>query len=67
MKSSGSVIVSWDFSNGKDVGVLIVGRQTKGTVEIINAFQGKEAEELYLRLTTPITPKEQKISFVEGK
>lgn len=67
MTSSGSAIVSWDFSNGKDVGVLIVGRQNNGVVEIVNAFQDLEAEELYLRLTTPITPIEQKISFVEGK
>lgn len=52
MKSAGSVIVSWDFSNGKDVGVLIVGEQKKGVVKIINAFQGQEAEELYVKLTT---------------
>lgn len=29
MKSTDSVIVSWDFSHGKDVGVLIVGRKEK--------------------------------------
>lgn len=29
MKSTDSVIVSWDFSHGKDVGVLIVGKQKK--------------------------------------
>lgn len=34
MKSTDSVIVSWDFSNGKDVGVLIVGKQEKGKVGI---------------------------------
>lgn len=51
MKTSGSVIVSWDFSNGKDVGVLIVGKQEKGKVDIVNAYQGKEAEELYRKLT----------------
>ena len=28
MKSTDSVIVSWDFSHGKDVGVLIVGKQS---------------------------------------
>lgn len=39
MKSTDSVIVSWDFSHGKDVGVLIVGKQEKGKVEIINALQ----------------------------
>lgn len=42
MKSTDSVIVSWDFSHGKDVGVLIVGKQKKGKVEIINAYQGEE-------------------------
>lgn len=30
MKSTDSVIVSWDFSHGKDVGVLIVGKQENG-------------------------------------
>lgn len=29
MKSTDSVIISWDFSRGKDVGVLIVGSQKK--------------------------------------
>lgn len=53
MLGSGSVIVSWDFSKGKDVGVLLVGKQSPGRhVEIINAFQGKEAEDIYKKLTT---------------
>lgn len=47
MKSTDSVIVSWDFSHGKDVGVLIVGKQEKGKVKIINAYQGDEAKALY--------------------
>lgn len=51
MKSTDSVIVSWDFSRGKDVGVLIVGSQKNGQVGIINAYQGKEAYELYRKLT----------------
>lgn len=51
MKESGSVIVSWDFSNGEDVGVLIVGKQKNGKVEIVNAYLGKEAEELREKLT----------------
>lgn len=53
MKTTDSVIVGWDFSNGKDVGVLIVGCRQNGIVDIVNAFQGLEAEELYLKLTTP--------------
>lgn len=40
MKSTDSVIVSWDFSRGKDVGVLIVGSQKNGRVDVINAYQG---------------------------
>lgn len=64
MKSTDSVIVSWDFSHGKDVGVLIVGNQKNGKVEVINAYQGEEAYELYRRLT--IQKKNQKTSFVEG-
>lgn len=51
MKSTDSVIVSWDFSRGKDVGVLIVGSQKNGQVDVINAYQGKEAYELYRKLT----------------
>lgn len=50
MKKVDSVIVSVDFSHGEDVGVLIVGRQTNGTMDIVNAFQGKEAMELWDKL-----------------
>lgn len=57
MKSTDSVIVSWDFSRGKDVGVLIVGSQKNGQVDVINAYQGKEAYELYRKLI--IQKKEQ--------
>lgn len=43
MKSTDSVIVSWDFSRGKDVGSQKNGR--------VDAYQGKEAYELYRKLT----------------
>lgn len=52
MKNGGSLIVSWDFSRGDDVGVLIVGEQSNKRVDIVNAFQGKEAHEIYKRLVT---------------
>jgi hypothetical protein len=56
-----SVIVSYDDTNGKDSTILLVGRQRMNqTVEVINAFQGKEAEELYKKLTT-FKPKGEKI------
>lgn len=48
-----SLIISIDTSNGKDNAVLIVGRKAVGQqVEIVNAFQGDEALELYDRLST---------------
>lgn len=64
MKSTDSVIVSWDFAHGKDVGVLIVGRREKGKMEIINAYQGEEAKELYRKL---VYSKSQKTSFAKEK
>lgn len=47
------LLVSFDFTRGKDVGVAVVGRRfgVDGT-EIVNAFQGEEAWELYKKLTT---------------
>lgn len=51
------VLVSVDFSKGKDTGVLVVGRKTpRGGVKVINAFQGDEAMDIYNRLITPKNP-----------
>lgn len=50
-KNSGSVIVSWDFSKGKDTGVLIVGTQTAMRIEVLNAYKGQEAWDLHKKLT----------------
>lgn len=48
-----SILVSVDFSNKNDTGVMVVGRKRiNQSVEIINAFQGDEARELYERLIT---------------
>ena len=52
-KLSGAVIVSWNFSEGFDKGVLLVGKKVPGKdVDIINAFQGQEAWDIYKQLTT---------------
>lgn len=52
MKKSGNLVIGYDFSNGEDNSVLIVGTQEKGQpVKIVNAFQGKDAEALYEMLT----------------
>lgn len=50
--TTGSYIVSWDFSHGNDVGILLVGKQENNKVDIVNAFQGVEAMEIYLKLST---------------
>lgn len=51
MKTTGSYIVSWDFSE-KDTGVLLVGEKKPGKpVEIVNAFSGKEAKDLLVKLS----------------
>lgn len=53
MKTTDTILVSYDFTHGRDASVLIVGRKRKNqSVEIVNAFQGAEAEELYNRLVT---------------
>ena len=52
MKTTDSILVGFDDTDGKDKCVLIVGRKTQGkSVDIINAFQGKEARELWKKLT----------------
>lgn len=50
-KDSDNLLVGFDHSHG-DIAVLIIGRRNPGdkTVQIINQFQGKEAEELYGKL-----------------
>lgn len=51
-----SLIVSYSFS-GEDEGVLIVGQKNpRMDVEIINAFQGKEARDILKMLTTKKKP-----------
>lgn len=52
MKTTESILVCFDYTNGLDNSVLVVGKKRKGqSVEIINAFSGKEAEELWNKLT----------------
>lgn len=53
LQTSGCFLVSFDFSNGRDHDVVIVGEKQRGKeVQIINAFRGKEAREIYEKLTT---------------
>lgn len=52
LKVNECLLVSVDFTQGKDTGVLIVGRQKNGKVDIVNAFQGQEAIDIYKKLIT---------------
>ena len=45
-----SLIVGISFTGESKV--VIVGRQKHGQLDIVNAFQGEEAQELYTKLTT---------------
>ena len=50
-----TILVSVDFNGNGDLSVMIVGRKRPNqSVEIINALQGKEAEDLYSKLVTPV-------------
>ena len=54
MGTTDSALVGFDHKDdGTDHAVLIVGRKRKNqSVEIINAFEGAEAIELWKKLTT---------------
>lgn len=53
-KTSDSLIIGFDSPTCKYGTVLIVGRKKpREAVDIINAFEGEEALELYKKLTTP--------------
>lgn len=48
-----SLIIGYDISHTSDNKILVVGKRgPKGSIEIVNAFQGDEAEELYNNLIT---------------
>lgn len=51
-KTNGCFVVSWDFNHGEDEDLVIVGERENGALKIINAFQGKEARDIYEKLST---------------
>lgn len=52
LKVNESLLVGVDFTRGEDAGILIVGRQTNGVVDIINAFRDQEVADIYRKLIT---------------
>lgn len=63
LKVNECLLVSVDFTKGEDTGVLIVGRQANGKVNIVNAFQGQEAVDIYHKLTTIYNVKKDKLNI----
>lgn len=51
-KTNGCFLVSWDFSNGRSDGVVIVGERVNKIINIINAFRGQQARDIYEKLST---------------
>ena len=52
MKTTSSIIVSYDASENGDETILLVGKKNPNeTIKIINAFQGEEARDLWEKLT----------------
>ena len=46
-----SLLVGFDFTHGDDNKVLIVGHKEGNYLQIVNAFQGEEAERIFDLLT----------------
>lgn len=52
-KISEAIVVSIDYDESQNNGILLVGRKKgKGPVEIINAFLGQEALDIYKKLVS---------------
>lgn len=64
-----TILVGFDFTHGEDNRIMIVGRKQGKTIEILNAFQGDEAEELFRKLTIPASKENAKLALnaVYGK
>ena len=45
-------VVSCVFPSNGDIPIVVVGERVDGVMQIVNAFQGEEAKEIFNRLTT---------------
>ena len=53
MITEDTILVGFNAAHGEDQAVLIIGRRPVGeALDIVNAFQGDEAVELYKKLVT---------------
>lgn len=64
-----TILVGFDFTHGEDNRIMIVGRKQGKMIEVLNAFQGDEAEELFRKLTVPAGKENAKLALnaVYGK
>ena len=53
-----SVIISVDIRDNSDDPVMVIGKQNKGRVDIINALEGEEVVALWNKLTCKEVEKE---------
>ena len=53
-------LVSFDFSRGKGTEVCLVGTKSGKTLDVINAFEGQEAVNIYRMLMTKQADKQEK-------
>lgn len=52
MRTTSSIILSYDASENGDEPILLVGKKNPNKpIKIINAFQGEEAKDLWKKLT----------------
>ena len=59
---SDTILVCLDWNNGPDKAILAVGRRRPNhTVEVINAFSGEEAWEIYRKLIEKKEKTEEKV------
>lgn len=54
-----SIIVSVDIRDNSDNPVMVIGKQNKGRVDIINALEGEEVVALWNKLTGKEVEKEE--------
>ncbi len=48
-----TLLISYDFTQGMDNMILLVGRRAGELVEVINTFEGEKARTLFEQLTAP--------------
>lgn len=61
MNAADTLLIGPAFQNGPEDGILTVAKRIDGEVKIINAFEGKEAWDIYQKLITVTNPKLKKV------